>query len=132
MTDLEAALAKMDLAAKKAVYLFLSAESWMPMEIQRLVYGEPLPISLSDHIVVYNLLDSIGILANVEILNYESKRNFETFDGAVSEIAKIYNVPASRIEALKEYLRNTLVENTGKFWYIRNKKVAMIWWTKME
>lgn len=132
MVDLESALAKMDSAAKRAVYLFLSAECWMPLEIQYLVYGEPLTTNLSDHIIAFNLLNSMGISANVEIINYTLKRCFRTFDEAVNEFSNTYNVPTSKIDALKDHLQTILVKDAGKLWHIRNRKVAMIWWTKTD
>lgn len=132
MADLQEALVKMDDAAIKAVYLFVSADDWMPDEIQRLIYGEKVSIGLTDHIIAYNLLSALGIKADVEIMDHMARRQFETLDDAVSDFTKIYNVPTMKIEALRDYLKKTLVEEGGKLLFHRKKKVAMIRWRKSE
>jgi len=132
MSDLKAALTKMDASAKKAVYLFLAADEWMPTEIQKILYGETLPITMSDHIIAYNLLYSMDIVANVAILSYEAKTSFANLQEAVDHALKIYNIPSAKDVDLKEYLGKVLVEDAGRYIYTRNRKVALIWWRKED
>ncbi|MCX8191487.1 MAG: methyltransferase domain-containing protein, partial [Nitrososphaerales archaeon] len=129
LLDLKGALQKIDLATKKVAYIFLSAESWIPEDIQKLVFGEGFKI-LSDHIIVYNLLHSLGIEANVEIMDYEAKRRFTTVEEAVKEFAEVYMIPDSKIGLLKDHLRSSLIKDADGLWHIRRKKVAMIWWSR--
>lgn len=129
LVDLKAALEKMDLAATRAVYVFLSADKWIPDELQQLIFGETFTI-LSDHIIVYNLLHSMDITANIEVMEYEFKKCFATFKEAVNEFVETYAVPTSKISLLKDYLKNMLVKDSIGFWYKRRRKAAMIWWVK--
>jgi len=130
MDDLRESLLKIDNAARREVYLFISADDWMPIEIQRLIYGDKISIGLTDHIIAYNLLDALGIKADIEIVDHLAIRQFETLEDAILDFTKIYNVPTTKIEALRDYLQKTLVEKKGKLLFYRKKKVAMIWWRK--
>jgi len=130
VSDLRAALMKMDASAKRAVYLFLAADEWMPAEIQKILYGDTLPITMSDHIIAYNLLYSMNIVAEVSLINYEAKSSFENLQEAVDYTVKIYNIPPSKVDELKEYLGKVLVEDAGRYVCARNRKVALIWWRK--
>lgn len=129
VADLKSALEKIDLAATKAAYVFLSAESWIPECVQKIVLGESITI-LSDHIIVYNLLHDLGIAANVRIMEYELRKRFTTIGEAAKEFAEAYALSESKIDLLKDSLRSLLIEDSEGFWYKRRKKVAMVWWTK--
>lgn len=129
MVDIESALLKMDAAAKSGVYLFLSASKWMDEEMQNIIYGHSIP-SDSDYIYIYNILHDLGILANVEIWNYESKQSYSGLDDAVSKFTELYSILPAKEGELREYLRQILVEEKGKVWLKRKRKMAMIWWTK--
>ncbi|MEM2058972.1 MAG: class I SAM-dependent methyltransferase, partial [Thermoproteota archaeon] len=127
--DLKAALEKIDSAARKAAYIFFSAESWIPEDLQGLLFGEAFGM-LSDHIIAYNLLHSIGITPNVEVIEYEMRKCFNTFDEALRDFAESYAVPSSKARVLEGYLKNALVEESDGLWYKRRRKAALIWWTK--
>jgi ubiquinone/menaquinone biosynthesis C-methylase UbiE len=129
MIDIEKALLKMDALADKGVYLFLSASKWMDDELQRIVYGELIPMR-SDCIYVFNILRDLGIFADVELWNYTSKQSFSNIDAAVSRFMDLYHMPSEREGELREYLRRISVVDGGKFWLRHEMKVAMIWWMK--
>lgn len=126
VADLKVAIEKIDLAATKAAYLFFSAESRMPEDIQRLVFGERFTI-LSDHIIAYNLIYSLGIAANVEIIKYESKRSFTTINEAVRELVEVYAFLTQTSRRLSEKFAD---RGVGRILCKRRKKAAVIWWTK--
>jgi ubiquinone/menaquinone biosynthesis C-methylase UbiE len=132
MLDMEKALAKMNTVASKSVYLFLSASRWLDdPELQKLVHHESTSL-WADYIYVYNVLYDLGITANVDIWNYTSKQGFNSITEAVSKFSETYSIPSGKEDALKAYLQKTLVEENGKFWSIRNRKAALIWWTKPQ
>ncbi|PVX26506.1 MAG: hypothetical protein CW716_05805, partial [Candidatus Bathyarchaeum sp.] len=75
MTDIKAALKKLNSLATKRVHLFLSASKWISDELQEIIYGETLPFLCGDYIYVYNILHDLGILANVEIWDHQSTQS---------------------------------------------------------
>lgn len=130
MLDMEKALAKMDALASNRVYLFLSASRWLDdPELQKLVHHESTSL-WADYAYVYNVLYDLDITANVDIWSHISKQSYSSLSEAVSRFSEIYSIPSSKEDALKVYLQNTLVEDNGKLWFIRQRKAAMIWWTK--
>ncbi|MCW4017624.1 MAG: class I SAM-dependent methyltransferase [Candidatus Bathyarchaeota archaeon] len=131
MVDIEKELAKLDALASRSVYLFLSASDWVDREIQGLVYRSSVPVKL-DYIYVYNILHDMGILANVEIWDYESPRFYDSLDESVSKFAEQYSISSDKNGELKAYLKRTLREVNGKFWQNRTRKTATIWWTKPQ
>ncbi|MEM2943905.1 MAG: methyltransferase domain-containing protein [Methanomassiliicoccales archaeon] len=128
MCDLRETLSKINRAAKKVVYIFASADDWMPEEIQRIVYGKRIMAEMTDHVIIFNMLSLLGIRTNVEIFDYLSKRRFTNFEEAVSDFMSIYNIPENKSEMVKQLLKRKLVSENGELLFLRKKKVAMIWW----
>ncbi len=128
MSDLKAALQKMDALANRAVYLFLSASPWIDKALQKAVYGTV--NSWSDFIFIYNSLYDAGILANVEICTYTIKQSYANLEEAATKFLHINRIPLEKKAQLQEYLRKHLVEKDGKLWSNRKRKAAAIWWTK--
>jgi ubiquinone/menaquinone biosynthesis C-methylase UbiE len=132
MLDIEKALTKMNAIASKRVYLFLSASKWLDdLELQKLVHHESASL-WADYVYVYNVLYDLDITANVDIWNHVSKQGYNSFEKAVSRFSDIYSIPYTKEAELKTYLKSALVEENGKFWSIRKRKAAMIWWTKPQ
>lgn len=130
MFDIKVALEKVDAATMKAVYVFFSAECWAPNEVQEAVFHGRALTLLSDHIIAHNLLHSLEITANVNMIEYEVGEHFATIDEALRSFVESYALPTSRIESLREHLERLLVKEPDGLWYRRRKKVAAIWWTK--
>ncbi len=70
------------------------------------------------------------MLANVEILDFESQEKYNDLDQAYSKFTSQFKVPQSNQAQLRAYLSKAVEEIDGKLWLTRKKKVAMIWWTK--
>ncbi len=133
MVDLASALLKMHTLAKERVYLFISASNWMEDELQRIIYGGTPPEVFTDHIYVYNILDELGITANVEVWTYTSEQRYADLSEVTSRFMGLYSVSPEKTEQVREYLRRTLLpDEEGGLWLKRKQKVAMIWWTKTE
>ncbi|MFP4545540.1 MAG: class I SAM-dependent methyltransferase [Methanomassiliicoccales archaeon] len=130
MPDLEEGLLKMDALAMESVYLFLSAEFWIPEEIQSIAYGTDISAGLSDLLIVYNMLHGTGILANVEIIEHRSERAFETMEEAIEMFTRLYEVPEGKREELEKWLDSALCPRDGRMWLTRPKRLAMVWWRK--
>jgi SAM-dependent methyltransferase len=131
MVDLGKELAKLDALAAKSVYLFLSASEWMDREIQNLVYSDSVSVK-PDYIYVYNILHNLGILANVEVWDYQSTQSYRSLGDAAAKYAEQYHISPNKNPALKAYLRRILIADNGKLWLNRKRKTATIWWTKPQ
>jgi len=129
MVDLEKELKKMDAAAKSCVYLFMSASKWMDDEMQKAVYGASIYAG-SDPLYVFNMLYDLGILANVEVWDYDAEQSYANLDDAVTKSMEHYNLLPKKESALRDYLQGILVEDEHRLWLKRKRKVAMIWWRK--
>jgi hypothetical protein len=127
MFDIKNALLKMNSLASGSVFLFLSASPWVDIDLQKMLYGTVTP--WSDFVFIYNILHDAGILANVEITNYELKQGFDDIETATSKCLQTYRVPAEKQGILLRYLQENLVEDDyGKLWFNRKRKMATIWW----
>jgi SAM-dependent methyltransferase len=126
MLDLEKALLKMNKLASKAVYLFMSASPWVAEGLQKAVYGK---IDLSsDFILTYNILHDIGVVANVDVYDYESILTYTNIEEAATMLTERYCLPQEKRSELTEYLKANLAEEDGKLCYKRKMKAATIWW----
>jgi SAM-dependent methyltransferase len=134
MVDVEKVLLKMDAAASKGVYLFVSVSKWMNEEIQDILYGKGVSSpDLPDYIYIYNILHDAGILANVDIWDFQTQQSYNSLDDAAARFTHVYRIPADKQAELKVYLTKTLLQDdNGKFWLNRKRKAAMIWWTKTQ
>ncbi len=131
MVDMESALLKMDNLAKKSVHMFMSASEWMNQELQKIVYDEPIPLC-SDYIYVYNILNDLGIQANVEIWDIISSEKFNSIDDAALKYASSYRIPSNKTGELRLFLQRNLTQSNGKLVSNSKRKIANIWWTKTQ
>jgi hypothetical protein len=53
MADLEKELKRMDAAANKQVYLFVSASKWMDDETRKIICPDAAPQKLPDHVYIF-------------------------------------------------------------------------------
>ena len=129
MFDIQEALAKMDAAAKKYVYIFTFAGRWTDGGLWEKIHGEIRP-SWSDYIYLYNILHDMGIYADVEIWDSEYEQRYGSLDEAVTKLKEMYDMPSEKEEILREHLSKILVEDDGTLCLKRKSKSAMIWWQK--
>jgi ubiquinone/menaquinone biosynthesis C-methylase UbiE len=130
MKDIEMGLRNLNAVAKKRVYIFTLASKWVEDDIQKLVYGDVTPLEVPDYLYLYHILHDLGILANIDICEYDYDRCFASPEACLIWFLDNYNVPAKKVDAAKEYLRGVIIEKDEKFWFKRNQKMAMIWWDK--
>ena len=131
MLDMQEALAKMDAASKKYVYIFTFAGRWMDGGLWEKIHGETRP-SWSDYIYLCNILHDMKIYANVEISDSDYEQRYKSLDEAVTKMKETYDMPSEKEGILKEYLSEILVEDdgTGTLCLKRKSKSATIWWQK--
>jgi SAM-dependent methyltransferase len=130
MFDIKSALLKMNSLASKGVFLFLSASPWVDADMQKALYGNVK--AWSDFVFIYNILHDAGIVANVEVSDYELKQCFTSSEEATSKYMQTWHIPQEKQENLREYLRLNLVEVDGKLWFNCKRKMATIWWAKNQ
>ena len=140
MFDLQEALAKMNAAAKKRVYIFTSAGKWFfddfEEELWERVYDRPPRRGggfRSDYMLLYNILHDMGIYANVEIKDAEHVQRYGSLDEAVEQWKARREIPEENEPLLREYLAKNLEDENGSGLIFRRRtKSAMIWWDKPE
>ena len=127
MLDMQEALAKMDAAATKSVYLFTFAGRWMDGGLCEEICGEKRH-SWSDYIHLCNILHDMEIYADVEIWDSEFEQRYDSMDEAVTRMKEMYDLPSEKDGALRAYLSKTLVKDDGALCLKRKSKSAMIRW----
>ena len=127
MLDIQEALAKLDAATRRYVYLFTSAGKGMDKGLWKAIYGET---PSADYIFICNILHGMEIYANVEISDSEFEQRYKSLDEAVNEWKDMYDMPSEKERVLREYLSKMLVEDDGKLCLKRKSKIAMVWWRK--
>jgi SAM-dependent methyltransferase len=142
MFDLQEALAKMDAAAKRRVYIFTAAGKWffddMEEELWERVYDRPPRRGRgggfrSDYMLLYNILHDMGIYANVEIRDTEHVQRYGSLDEAVERWKARREIAEENVPLLREYLAKNLEREDGDgLTFRRRTKSAMIWWPKSE
>jgi SAM-dependent methyltransferase len=130
--DLEAALRKLDRAARKRVYL-TSIVGDGPRDRRALeAVGRPFRKG-PDYIYVYNLLHQMGIYADVSILEADAVWSFGTPEEARGYYGQIIeNLDAVEEARLRDYLASHLVPEDGK-WRLTHRapiRWALIGWSK--
>ena len=142
MLDIQEAVAKMDAASRKYVYILTSAGRRMgdgeeEEGLWKAIYGERGHRTRawgSDYMFFCNLLHDMKIYANVDIRDAESEQRYESLDDAVTKWKEMRDIPAEKEGILREYLSKILVEDdgTGTLCFKRKTKSATIWWQKTE
>ena len=142
MLDIQEAVAKMDAASRKYVYILSSAGRGMGNgeeegELRKAIYGDRGHRARgwgSDYMFFCNLLHDMKIYANVDIRDAESEQRYESLDEAVTKWKEMRDIPAEKEDILREHLSKILVEDdgTGTLCLKRKSKSATIWWQKAE
>ncbi|MCR3883993.1 MAG: class I SAM-dependent methyltransferase [Methanothrix sp.] len=138
MFDLQEAVAKMDAAAKRRVYILTAAGKWFFDDLEEELWEREFDGHTrrggwrSDYMLLYNILHDMGIYANVEIRDAEHVQRYESLDEAVGRWREMRDIPEEKVEDLREYLSKKLIEGEGGLVSKRRAKSAMIWWPKDE
>jgi SAM-dependent methyltransferase len=128
MMDIGRQLKRMNDIAKEKVILFLPGEPRIPRDLQEILFGAAVNWGLSDHVILFNILHDQGIDANVEIMNYRSRKAYGSPDEAARELASFHNAPIELIPSLARYLDPLLTEENGIYFLDRDRRTAAIWW----
>lgn len=134
LAEPEKAIERMDSLARKAVFIIENADphgdKFYYRELYPLLFGRPFG-ERADYFKTYSALHSLGIYANVEIIEYDFDQPFIDLDEAV-EFWKEYIgiVTEEHDRKLREFLTKKLVRRKGELIARFHKKSAVMWWTK--
>ncbi len=136
MKDMQSALAKMNDAVKRSIYMFIVAGRRKETDknsLWALFNNEKQkPGRRPDYIYLYNILYQMGMYANVEIVNAGHKTRFPDLDSAVRHYKEWMGVSGDDEEKLESYLSENLIRADGALWLRHNMRTAMIWLKKEE
>jgi len=133
--DLHAALLKMDAAASRYVYIFWFANMQSPWrrnysEIWEQLFGVSAREKQRPNII-FNLLNQMGIYANVEVTKEEQVTSFTSIDEAVADQAGGLKLRTpDQVSVLREYLTKKLRLENGRYVLRGTSYQAKIWWEK--
>jgi hypothetical protein len=133
--DLKAALLKMHAATAKYVYIFWFANMQSPWlrnyrEIWEKLYGVPSEEKQRPNII-FNLLNQIGIYANIDVTKEDQVTGFTSIDEAVADqSAGLKLRTPEQVSVLREYLAKKLLRENGKYVLRGTSYQAKIWWEK--
>ena len=121
--------------AKKAVFLIEgadpNADKFYYKELYPLLFNKPF-LPRTDYLKTYTDLHSLGIFANVEIIEYDFDQPFDDMEEAV-DFWKEYMgiVTGEHDEKLKIFLGGKLKRYKGGLIARFHKKSTVIWWGKV-
>jgi len=134
LSEPEKAASRMDSLAKKAVFIIENADpqgdKFYYRELYPLLFNKPFG-ERADYFRTYSALHSLGIFANVEIIEYDFDQPFIDIDEAV-EFWKEYIgiVTEEHDRKLREFLGKRLVKRKGQLFAKFHKRSAVMWWVK--
>ena len=139
--DMKAALAKMDSLAKRAVYIFTFVDGKRDDGFGKFMMKEregrhgrhgKSEIGPAGYLIIYNLLADMGILADIRIMQWNSKEQYKSLDEAVAEWKGMHELPDEKEPQLREFLSQRLVKEGDGLCLHRHHKQALISWQKNE
>jgi len=130
----EGFLKEIDALAKQAVFIIESADpdsdKFYYRELYPLIFNKPFG-KRSDYLRTYTALHSLGIFANIEIIDYDFDQPFMDLDEAVSFWKEYMGIVTEEHDSrLRAFLKKKLVKKDGLLLARFHKKSAIIWWTK--
>jgi len=134
MHDIRAALAKMDDASRKYVYLYWFVDSpfWEKMynDLWEPLHGDPYyPGPKTD--CLFNVLYQMGIYANVEILPLDKEYRFTSLEEMTMFLRRRFGVTTTEQEKiLGEYLAPLIRHEKDEIVISGDSTFAKIWWKK--
>ncbi|NMB78069.1 MAG: class I SAM-dependent methyltransferase [Methanomicrobiales archaeon] len=133
--DLKEALQKMDTASSRFVYIFWFADMQSPWRrnygsIWEQLFGVP-DREIRRPNIIFNLLNQMGIYANVEVTREEHVTRFTSFEEAVSDQAAGLKLTTDAQRAILASFLKTRLHHEDGMYVLRGKTSrAKIWWEK--
>ena len=123
-------LRSIDAAAKRLCYITWKASGYDEIESE-LSTMLNIPYTPSpDYAVLYNLLLSMGIHANVELFRTSGRRRYNSIPEAYIQIVRSYPAGETEQRAIIEFLEHRLTYSDGYYYQQKNSLWSLIWWDK--
>jgi len=131
MHDLKDALLKINRAAKREVWLILFAgsrvESWIRDILVKAGADPDTKQKPFDYLIVYSMLHSLEIYADVTICTYEFSERYPDREAAVQDLRLMYSIPPENEIFAQEIIRR--LNPTGDAYSLaRMSRIALIHW----
>ena len=136
LNEPEKAIGRMAALARKYVFIIENADpkadKFYYRELYPLLFNRPFG-ERSDYFKTYSALHSMGVFANVEIIDYDFDQPFGNIEEAV-EFWKEYIgiVTEEHDRKLKNFLEKKLVRKKGVLLAKFHKTSAVMWWRKSK
>lgn len=133
--DLRDALLKMNEVSRRYVYIFWFADMISPWQrnyrdIWKRLFGIP-PETGRKPNIIYNLLNQMGIYANVEVNLEEVSHYFSSMEEAVADQSTGLNLSTPEQEAiLRSYLEERIIRDEDRYIIRERSPRCKIWWDK--
>lgn len=133
-------LKKADGLAKKAVFLIEgadpNADKFYYKDLYPLLFNKPFNLR-ADYLKTYIDLHSLGIFANLNIIEYDFDQPFDDIEDAMAfwknHLGQLIEEPGNEYDTkLLSYLKGKLEPFNGGLIARFHKKSAIIWWRKRE
>jgi SAM-dependent methyltransferase len=132
MMEIGSALAKMNELAERyaCIYAFSGKRVWDFTDLWPRLYGEKF-VPGPTYIYLVNLLYSMGINVNIKLIKREMERRYRNLDEAMEETKiKLDIKDDKKDEIIKNYLAETLREENGELFHVKEFEEVMLWWEK--
>jgi ubiquinone/menaquinone biosynthesis C-methylase UbiE len=130
-SDITRAIKLIDKSAGHACYITLKADSYDPLEADLCrvldIDYHPLP----EYTILYNLIYSLGIYANIEIFKTSDRRTYSSLEEAYTQIVRSYPVNDGQVrQKITDFLADRLQQRDGSLKLEKKTDWALIWWEK--
>ncbi len=130
--DVTKSLKMIDAAARRSCYVTWKARSYDEFEDKLSRMLNILYLPFPEHIVLYNLLHSIGISAEVDIFKTGGFRRYETLEEASLQIIRSQPVEQSQKQKILNLLADHFEYRNGAYYQPKNALWALMHWDKSE
>ena len=131
MHDVKEAIIKMHQAAKREFWFILFAgkkmESWVRDALRKAEIDAGFEQRPFDYLIIYSILHSLGLYADVHISAYEFFETYPDVETAVQDWKLMYDVPSENEIFTQEITRRLICTDEG-FALPRTSRIAAIHW----
>lgn len=134
LSEPEKFLGEIDRLARKYVFIIESADpdsdKFYYKELYPLLFNRPFG-KRTDYLRTYTALHSMGIFANVEMIDYDFDQPFSSLDEAVDFWKEYMGIVTEEHDGkLRDFLGKKLVKRRATLFARFHKKSAVVWWKK--
>lgn len=128
MPNISEQLRKMGEASSRDVYLFVSAEPRVPIEVQQIIHGSSVSSRMPDHQIIFNILTDMGIHCDIRIIEIPWSDTYDNLDDAVKRMMLFHDCPDEKITPFTDYVKSILREESGNYVRKRINRTALLTW----